>query len=68
MTKKAPEVKANPGVRRVPNSTQWHYWKKVPCDLAEHPEYKGKQWAFRGYLGTADLREANKLSLVLSVH
>jgi integrase len=60
MTKKAPEVKASPGVRRVPNSTQWHYWKKVPADLSEHPDYIGKQWAFRGTLGTSDLREANK--------
>jgi integrase len=60
MTKKAPEVKRSPGVTSVPGSVNWHYVKKVPKELAEHSEYKGTQWAFRGSLGTSDLREANR--------
>jgi integrase len=60
MTKKAPEVKRSPGVTSVPGSVNWHYVKKVPKELAEHPQYKGTQWAFRGSLGTSDLREANR--------
>lgn len=60
MTKENPELKPATGVRRVPNSTQWHYFKKTPKELAEHPAHKGKQWAFRGSLFTSDLREANR--------
>lgn len=45
MTKEALEMKRFPGVRTVPGSTNWPYVKKVPADLSEHPEYKGKQWA-----------------------
>lgn len=59
MTSKAPEVKKFPGVRQVPGSVNWHYWKKHPEDLLGHPQVGGKQWAFRGSLGTANLREAN---------
>ncbi|MBC7699347.1 site-specific integrase [Aquabacterium sp.] len=59
MTKEDPELKPATGVRRVPNSTQWHYFKKTPKELAEHPAHKGQQWAFRASLLTADLREAN---------
>lgn len=64
MSKKAPDVKPLPGVKRVPNSTQWHYFKKVPTDLSEHPNYQGKQWAHRASLRTADLREANTRAAV----
>ena len=59
MTSKAPEVKKFPGVRKVPGSVNWHYWKKHPEDLVGHPTIGGKQWAFRGSLGTPELREAN---------
>lgn len=62
MTKDNPEVKALPGVRRVPQSTNWHYWKRNPDTLMSHPAIGGKQWAFRGSLGTSDLREANALA------
>jgi|GEM_PF-3191841 len=63
MTKDNPEVKALPGVRRVPQSTNWHYWKRNPDTLMNHPAIGGKQWAFRGSLGTSDLREANALAV-----
>lgn len=48
-----------PGVQRRPGSTNWQYWKKNPETLMDHPAIGGKQWAFRGSLGTSDLREAN---------
>ncbi|WP_052162834.1 DUF6538 domain-containing protein [Aquabacterium sp. NJ1] len=59
MSKEAPEVKPFPGVRRVPQSTNWQYWKRNPDTLRHHPAIADEQWAFRGSLGTADLREAN---------
>lgn len=62
MSKEAPEVKPFPGVRRVPQSTNWHYWKRNPDTLMSHPALAGKQWAFRGSLGTSNLREANALA------
>ncbi|MFZ5529134.1 MAG: DUF6538 domain-containing protein [Pseudomonadota bacterium] len=54
-----PDMKALPGVYRQPNSANWHFQKKVPLDLKEHPAYRGKQWAHRGSLSTSSLREAN---------
>lgn len=62
MSKEAPEVKPFPGVRRVPQSTNWQYWKRNPDTLMNHPAIAGKQWAFRGSLGTSNLREANALA------
>lgn len=59
MSKEAPEVKAFPGVRRVPQSTNWQYWKRNPDTLKHHPAIADEQWAFRGSLGAADLRDAN---------
>lgn len=59
MSKEAPEVKRLPGVRSVPNSQNWHYFKKTPKDLLGHPAIAGAQWAYRGSLGTPNLREAN---------
>ncbi len=59
MSKEAPEVKRLQGVRSVPNSKNWHYFKKNPEDLQGLPAIAGAQWAHRGSLGTADLREAN---------
>lgn len=59
MSKEAPEVKPFPGVRRVPQSTNWQYWKRNPDTLRHHPAIANEQWAFRGSLGTGDLREAN---------
>jgi len=59
MTNEAPEVKRFPGVKNVPGSTIWHYWKRNPDTLLNHPAIGGKQWAYRASLGTSDLREAN---------
>jgi integrase len=64
MSKDAPEVKPLPGVMRVPQSSKWQYWKRNPDTLLDHPAINGKQWAFRGSLGTSDLREANRLAAV----
>lgn len=59
MTNETPEVKRFPGVRQVKGSTVWHYWKRNPDTLMNHPAIGGRQWAFRASLGTSDLREAN---------
>lgn len=42
-------------LRSGSNAYQWRI--KVPLDLA--PLYPGQQWAYRGTLGTTDLRDAN---------
>lgn len=55
-------MKKLPGVKKVKDSTQWHYWRKVPKDLLEHPVYQGRTWACRESLKTPDLREANRLA------
>jgi integrase len=59
MSKDAPEVKRFPGVKMVPQSTKWQYWKRNPDTLLNHPAIAGEQWACRVSLGTSDLREAN---------
>jgi hypothetical protein len=42
MSSQAPEVKNAPGVTRVTNSSNWHYVRKVPKDLQDHPHYQGR--------------------------
>jgi integrase len=59
MSAKDPVMTPLPGVQRRSGSTNWQYWKKNPETLLDHPAINGKQWAFRGSLGTSDLREAN---------
>lgn len=61
MTTKGPDMKKLPRVKKVKDSTQWHYWRKVPKNLLDHPVYQGKTWARRESLKTPDLREANRL-------
>ncbi len=59
MTSDEPDMKPLSGVHRPNNTSMWHFQKKVPSDLLNHPAIQGTQWAFRGSLGTASLREAN---------
>lgn len=62
MTSDEPDMKPLTGVHRPNNTSMWHFQKKVPSDLLTHPAIQGAQWAFRGSLGTASLREANALA------
>lgn len=66
MTKEAPELKRYPGVTKDPRSANWLFVKKVPQDLKDHPDYRGKDWACRRTLGTPDLREANAQAAALT--
>jgi integrase len=59
VTKASPELKPMQGVHRSNGSVNWHYQKKFPKDLQGHPEAPHNGWAYRGTLGTSDLREAN---------
>src|SRR6185437_6186624 len=47
------------GVYRPKNSSNWHWQKKHPKDVKDHPSIGGKVMAFQSSLGTAVLREAN---------
>lgn len=49
--------KRSTGVHLRAGSNVYQWKIKVPLDLAHH--YPGQQWAYRGTLGTTDLREAN---------
>jgi integrase len=67
MTKEASELRRYPGVTPGgEKSANWQFNKKVPKDLKDHPEYRGKDWAYRKTLGTSDLREANALAAKLT--
>lgn len=50
------------GVTKRPGSSLYSWGIKVPADLKG--QYKG-QWAYRGSLGTSDLREANEKASAL---
>lgn len=62
MTSDEPDMKPLQGVHRPDNTSMWHFQKKTPSDLLEHPSIQGEKWAFRGSLKTASLREANALA------
>jgi integrase len=64
MSSQAPEVKKATGVTPVTNSSNWHYVRKVPKDLQDHPHYQGRAFAARESLGTPDLAEANRRAAV----
>lgn len=66
MTKEAPDLKRYTGVTKDPRSANWLFVKKVPQDLTDHPDYRGKTFACRQSLGTPDLREANALAAALT--
>lgn len=66
MTKEAPELKRYPGVTKDRRTANWLFIKKVPQDLKDHPDYRGKDWACRRTLGTPDLREANAQAAALT--
>lgn len=66
MTKEAPELKRYPGVTKDRRTANWLFIKKVPQDLKDHPEYRGKVFACRQSLGTPDLREANARAAMLT--
>jgi hypothetical protein len=59
MSRDDTDLKPVPGVQRPKDFLNWHFTKRMPKELLELPGYQGREWAYRGTLGTSDLLAAN---------